>query len=115
MAQGQSDRSSRRPSRPPRKGAYIPPVARDAHEQLYITYPPPGQDNTFLRQAKMVNSMRARSGASRGVNAADVSMNNPRMWKDEAGHLWNPKTGKQLPHPTSHSHDVSVSNPPDWS
>ncbi len=48
-------------------------------------------------------------------NAADVSMNNPRLWKDEAGHLWNMKTGKQLPHSTGHSHDVSVSNPPDWS
>jgi hypothetical protein len=65
-------------------------------------------------QEAALNRQRSESGLSAGVNAADVSMNNPRMWKDEFGHLWNPKTGKQLPHPTSHSHDVSTTNPPGY-
>jgi hypothetical protein len=68
-----------------------------------------------LAAAARTGKVQSQRGVSARRNAADISMNNPRMWKDEAGHLWNPKTGKQLPHSLDHTHDVSVSNPPDWS
>ena len=98
----------------PHKGAYVPPKNMTDMEK-FVTGPAYQTSRlSHLDTARIVNRMRSESGESARVNAADVSMNNPRMWKDEAGHLWNPKTGKQLPHPTSHSHDVSVSNPPDW-
>ena len=74
----------------------------------------PGQVRRWGQHAAL-NKQAAQRGLSARRNAADISMNNPRMWKDEAGHLWNPKTGKQLPHSLDHTHDVSVSNPPDWS
>jgi hypothetical protein len=73
----------------------------------------PGQVRRWGQQAAL-NKQAAQRGLSARRNAADISMNNPRMWKDEFGHLWNPKTGKQLPHSTSHSHDVSVTNPPGY-
>jgi hypothetical protein len=69
---------------------------------------------SHLESARLVNKYRAQIGVSAGVNAADVSMNNSPMWKDSAGHLWNLKTGYQLPHPIDHSHDVSVTNPPGY-
>ena len=101
------------PTEPMRKRGE-PPFKSLTRETSTRSTSTPGQKRQWGQEAAL-NKQAAQRGLSARRNAADISMNNPRLWKDEAGHLWNPKTGKQLPHPTSHSHDVSVSNPPDWS
>ena len=74
----------------------------------------PGQQEQIRIAAGNNNALRGAGWVVHNPNAADVSMNNSRMSKDSSGHLRNPRTGRQLPHSNSHSHDVSVTNPPGY-